>query len=55
MPVYMCPDLLNGISPELRSHMQGKSCFNFKRVEPDLLRELAELVRLGYERFQKAL
>ncbi len=55
MPVYMFPDLLKGISPELRSHMQGKSCFNFKRVEPDLLRELAELVRLGYERFQKAL
>ena len=55
MPVYMFPDLLKGISPELRSHMQGKSCFNFKRVEPDLLQELAELVRLSYEQFQKAL
>jgi len=53
MPVYMFPDLLQGISPELRSHMQGKSCFNFKRVEPDLFQELTELVRLGYERFHK--
>lgn len=34
MPVYMFPDLLKGISPELKKHMQGKSCFNFKKVEP---------------------
>ncbi len=53
MPVYMFPDLLQGISPELRNHMQGKSCFNFKRVEPDLFQELTELVHLGYERFHK--
>src|SRR5690606_27210837 len=28
MPVYMYPDLLKKISPELKKHMQGKSCFN---------------------------
>jgi len=53
MPVYMYPDLLNGISPELRKHMQGKSCFNFKKMEPALFDELAELTRVGFERFQK--
>lgn len=53
MPVYMFPDLLDGISPELRKHMQGKSCFNFKKMEPALFDELAELTRVGYERFQK--
>jgi hypothetical protein len=53
MPVYMYPDLLNGISPELRKHMQGKSCFNFKKMEPALFDELAELTRVGSERFQK--
>ncbi|HLO28900.1 MAG TPA: hypothetical protein VK249_07195, partial [Anaerolineales bacterium] len=42
MPVYMYPDLLKEISPELKKHMQGKSCFNFKKVEPDLFRELSE-------------
>ena len=35
MPVYMFPDLLKGISPELKKRMQGKSCFNFKKFEPD--------------------
>ena len=32
MPVYMFPELLKQISPELKKHMQGKSCLNFKKV-----------------------
>jgi len=53
MPVYMYPDLLKGISPELKKHMQGKSCFNFKKVEPDLFKELNSLVKESFKRFQK--
>lgn len=54
MPVYMFPDLLKDVSPELRKRMQGKSCFNFKKVEPDLFSELAELTRKGVERYRTA-
>jgi hypothetical protein len=54
MPVYMFPDLLKGISPELKKHMQGKSCFNFKKVEPALFQELTELTSRSAERFQSA-
>lgn len=46
-PVYVHPELLDDISPELRKRMQGKSCFNFKREEPELFDELAELTRRG--------
>ena len=53
MPVYMCPDLLKGISPELRKHMQGKSCFNFKKVDVSVFDELAQLTKRGFERFMK--
>ena len=53
MPVYMVPDLLTDISPELKKHMQGKSCFNFKRVDEALFKELAELTRKSFEHFQK--
>ena len=53
MPVYMYPDLLKDVSPELKKHMQGKSCFNFKKVEPELFQELSELTKKGAERFQK--
>ncbi|MBN8658575.1 MAG: hypothetical protein J0M11_22760 [Anaerolineae bacterium] len=51
MPVYMHPDLLKDISPDLKKHMQGKSCFNFKTVEKSLFDELKTLVKQGHERF----
>ena len=53
MPVYMYPDLLDRISPELKKRMQGKSCFNFRKIEPDLFKELANLAKKGYERVKK--
>lgn len=51
MPVYMFPELLKDVSPELKKHMQGKSCFNFKKVEPDLFNELASLTHKSVDRF----
>ncbi len=51
MPVYVFPELLDGLSPELRRRMQGKSCFNFKRPEPELVAELAALTKRGSERY----
>ena len=51
MPVYMYPDLLKNISPELKKHMQGKSCFYFKKVEPLLFAELGRLTKQGLVRF----
>ena len=53
MPVYMYPELLQDISPGLKKHMQGKSCFNFKKVEPDLFAELAQLTRRSAEKFRE--
>jgi hypothetical protein len=53
MPVYMYPDLLQDVSPELKKHMQGKSCFNFKKVEADLFEELTALTRKGAEKFRE--
>src|SRR5688572_25168644 len=53
MPVYMYPDLLKNISPELKKRMQGKSCFNFKKVEKSLFDELSALTKQGFERFMK--
>ena len=53
MPVYMYPDLLKNVSPELKKHMQGKSCFNFKKVETPLFEELSQLTKQGFERLMK--
>jgi hypothetical protein len=51
MPVYVFPDLLNDMSPELRKRMQGKSCFNFKEPDRVLFRELDGLTKRGFKRF----
>jgi hypothetical protein len=53
MPVYAKPELLESISPNLRSRMQGKSCFNFKSVEPALLQELSALAKAGYASYKE--
>lgn len=51
MSVYVSPQEMKGMSPELKKRMQGKSCFNFKSVDEKLCRELARLTRAGAVRF----
>jgi hypothetical protein len=51
MPVYVHPDLLEGISPELRKRMQGKSCFNFTAPDYVLFVELGRLTRAGFDAY----
>lgn len=54
MPVYVFPELLNGMSPELKKRMQGKSCFNFSSVDEKLFKELAKLAKAGFAKFKQA-
>ncbi|MCZ7557525.1 MAG: hypothetical protein M5R41_14095 [Bacteroidia bacterium] len=52
MPVYMYPDLLDGTTEALRKRMQGKSCFNFTKYDRPLIRELATLTKVSFERLR---
>jgi hypothetical protein len=52
--VYTCPDLVAGLSPELKKRMQGKSCFNFKTVSEAQAKELAALTKECVRRFKDA-
>ena len=52
-PIYMYPELLEGMSPELTKRMQGKSCFNFRSIDDAQLRELKRLTKQGFDRFVK--
>jgi hypothetical protein len=47
MCVYLEPGLLAGVSPELTHRMQGKSCFNFTKVDDVLFDELEALTVRG--------
>jgi hypothetical protein len=53
MPIYAYPDLLEGISPELKKRMQGKSCFNFRHVDEALFSELSRLTQASFNRFHE--
>jgi hypothetical protein len=54
MPIYVFPDMLQEISPELKKRMQGKSCFNFTHIDEKLFEEIDKLTKRGYERFKQA-
>jgi len=49
MCAYMGPGLLEAMSPQLRQRMQGKSCFNFTRVDEGLFDELSGITARGRE------
>jgi hypothetical protein len=53
MPVYVHPELLDDISPELRKRMQGKSCFNFTAPDDALFAELRTLTEAGFASFRR--
>ena len=52
MPVYIFPDLLDGISPQLRKRMQGKSCFYFSAPDPAVFAELTALAQKSVARMR---
>jgi hypothetical protein len=53
MPIYINPELLKDISPNLKKRMQGKSCFNFKTIEAVQIKELAHLTKQGFDFYKK--
>ena len=49
MSVYAEPDIVRGMSSGLRRRMQGKSCFNFTRVDEPLFEELGRITTTSFE------
>jgi len=53
MPLYWDPSLAKGISANLKTRMQGKSCFNFLAPDAALFRELAQLTSRGFALYKR--
>lgn len=51
MCAYLQPDMVAAMSPRLRKRMQGKSCFNFTKVDEELFDELAAITAKGREMY----
>jgi hypothetical protein len=53
MGIYMNPKLQAAIPKELKSRMQGKTCFNFKKMDEKVFKELDELTAKSIDAFKK--
>jgi hypothetical protein len=54
MPLYMNAPLAKTISPGLKKHMQGKSCFNFTVTpSPETLEELRRLTTAAADHWDR--
>lgn len=49
MPLYSLPELNTAVSSALERRRQGKTCFNFKKADPDLFEDLKRLTKLAAE------
>lgn len=52
MPLYIYLSLLSEISDGLKNRMQGKSFFNFRKLDKQLFDELDNLIRAGVSKFE---
>ena len=53
MPVYLYPALAERIGPDLRPLLKGKSCFQLKRMSPELQAQIPEAIALGLEFYRQ--
>jgi hypothetical protein len=53
MPIYHDPSLLTTVSPELRSHLKGKTTWDFSSLDEPRLSELEALTRQAYALYEQ--
>ena len=53
MGLYTNTALQNGMSKELKTRMQGKTCFNFKKINEKVFQELEQLTVKAIDDFKK--
>jgi hypothetical protein len=51
MPLYALPSMREQVPGNLSKRMQGKSCFNFKKIEPELFESLEQLIAMCADAF----
>jgi hypothetical protein len=48
-PLYMCPEMKEKIPAELLKTLKGKTCFNIKKLDDKLLKQVKDTLKKGYE------
>ena len=53
MPIYITNSMEGAIKTELMKCLKGKSCFHITKNDPQLMAQIKEALRLGYEDYKK--
>ena len=53
MPVYAEPERRGLFAPELLSLLRGKACFHVRRLDDELLRQIDQALRDGFELYRE--
>jgi hypothetical protein len=53
-PVYSHPRQFDDLPERLRKTLKGKSCFNFKELDEQLIGDIKHMLNRGFELYSKA-
>lgn len=53
MPVYAEDAIKLFFPPELLARLKGKSCFHIKKLDPQLLQQIEDALKTGYELYRQ--
>jgi hypothetical protein len=53
MPVYSVIETKDFFKPELLKLLKGKACFHIKKTSPELLEQIREALRIGFEKYKE--
>ena len=51
-PVYSCDDVKAKLPPELLKHLDGKACFHFRQLTPELKKNVQEALKIGLKAYR---
>jgi hypothetical protein len=53
MPVYTNGEIKEVFKPELLKLLKGKSCFHIKKMTPEILNQIRDALKIGFNRYQE--
>lgn len=52
-PIYTHPQAFNDLPEELRRCLKGKSCFNFKKADSKLFKQIGKMAKDGFKLYKQ--
>ncbi len=53
MPIYSNPEFVSALPAELKKCIKGKACFNIKKADQQLLKQIEKMTRDGFKMYKQ--